>query len=144
MKHTATLTLTVGWGDCAPSGAVYYPNYFRWFDEAMWNFFDAAGWPLRQLEEAHGIVGLPLIETGAKFKGPCRLHDILEIETRITGFKRKTLEMTHTVTNTGTNGAAVAVEATDVRFWGVRHPDGSGRLKAAEIPTDVIAFFGGP
>ena len=144
MKHTATLTLTVGWGDCAPSGAVYYPNYFHWFDEAMWNFFDAAGWPLRQLEEAHGIVGLPLIETGAKFKGPCRLHDILEIETRITGFKRKTLEMTHTVTNTGTNGGAVAVEATDVRFWGVRHPDGSGRLKAAEIPTDVIAFFGGP
>lgn len=139
MKHTGTMTVTVGWGDCAPSGAVYYPNYFRWFDTAMWNFFDAAGWPLRQIEEAHGIVGLPLIETGANFKGPCRLHDTLEIETRITSFQRKTLEMTHTVTNAG----AVAVEATDVRFWGVRHPGGSGRLKAAEIPAEVIEFFGG-
>ena len=139
MKHTGTMTVTVGWGDCAPSGAVYYPNYFRWFDTAMWNFFDAAEWPLRELEEAHGIVGLPLIETRANFKGPCRLHDALEIETRITGFQRKTLEMTHTLTNAGT----VAVEATDVRFWGVRHPDGSGRLKAEEIPADVIAFFSG-
>ena len=138
MKHTGTMTVTVGWGDCAPSGAVYYPNYFRWFDTAMWNFFDAAEWPLRQLEEAHGIVGLPLIETRANFKGPCRLHDILEIETCITGFKRKTLDMTHTLTNAD----AIAVQATDVRFWGIRHPDGSGRLKAAEIPAEVIEFFG--
>ena len=103
------------------------------------NFFDAAEWPLRELEEAYGIVGLPLIETRANFKGPCRLHDTLELETRITSFQRKTLEMTHTLTNAG----KVAVEATDVRFWGVRHPDGSGRLKAEEIPADVIEFFGG-
>ena len=139
MKYTGTLSITVGWGDCAPSGAVYYPNYFRWFDTAMWKFFDAAGWPLRELEEAHGIVGLPLIDTRAAFKGPCRLHDALEIETRITGFRRKTLEMTHTLTNAG----KTAVEATDIRFWGIRHPDGSGRLKAAEIPAEVIAYFGG-
>ena len=139
MKHTGTMTVTVGWGDCAPSGAVHYPNYFRWFDTAMWNFFDAAGWPLRRLEDAHGIVGLPLIETRANFKGPCRLHDVLEIETRITGFQRKTLDMTHTLTNAG----AVAVEATDVRFWGVRHPDDPRRLKAAEIPAEVVDFFGG-
>jgi len=139
VKHTSTMTITVGWGDCAPSGAVYYPNYFRWFDTAMWKFFDVAEWPLRKLEEAYGIVGLPLVETLVKFKGPCRLHDTLELETRIASFQRKTLEMTHILTNAG----KVAVEATDVRFWGVRHPDGSGRLKAEEIPAEVIKFFSG-
>lgn len=24
----------VGFGDCDPAGIVYYPNFFRWFDEA--------------------------------------------------------------------------------------------------------------
>ena len=54
MKHTGVMTFTVGWGDCSPSGAVFYPNYFRWFDAAMWNFFDQADWPLRAMEAEHG------------------------------------------------------------------------------------------
>ena len=56
MKHTGVMTFTVGWGDCSPSGAVFYPNYFRWFDAAMWNFFDQADWPLRAMEAEHGNV----------------------------------------------------------------------------------------
>ena len=67
MKHTGVTTFTVGWGDCSPSGAVFYPNYFRWFDAAMWNFFDQADWPLRAMEAEHGNVGLPLIETHVNF-----------------------------------------------------------------------------
>ena len=86
MKHTGVMTFTVGWGDCSPSGAVFYPNYFRWFDAAMWNFFDQADWPLRAMEAEHGNVGLPLIETHVNFKGPCRLHDFLRLETSITAF----------------------------------------------------------
>ena len=86
MKHTGVMTFTVGWGDCSPSGAVFYPNYFRWFDAAMWNFFDQADWPLRAMEAEHGNVGLPLIETHVNFKRPCRLHDLLRLETSITAF----------------------------------------------------------
>ena len=87
MKHTGVMTFTVGWGDCSPSGAVFYPNYFRWFDAAMWNFFDQADWPLRAMEAEHGNVGLPLIETHVNFKRPCRLHDLLRLETSVTAFR---------------------------------------------------------
>ena len=87
MKHTGVMTFRVGWGDCSPSGAVFYPNYFRWFDAAMWNFFDQADWPLRAMEAEHGNVGLPLIETHVNFKRPCRLHDLLRLETSITAFR---------------------------------------------------------
>ena len=87
MKHAGVMTFTVGWGDCSPSGAVFYPNYFRWFDAAIWNFFDQADWPLRAMEAEHGNVGLPLIETHVNFKRPCRLHDLLRLETSITAFR---------------------------------------------------------
>ena len=132
------MEFTVGWGDCSPSGAVFYPNYFRWFDAAMWNFFDQANWPLREIEAQHGNVGLPLVETNVNFKGPCRLHDVLRLETRITAIARKTLNISHILFN----GDAVAIEASDVRFWGIKHPDDPGRLKAAAIPNDVVAYFG--
>ena len=137
MKHAGVMTFTVGWGDCSPSGAVFYPNYFRWFDAAMWNFFDQADWPLRAMEAEHGNVGLPLIETHVNFKRPCRLHDLLRLETSITAFARKTLDMSHTLFN----GDKIAIEASDIRFWGVKHPDGSGRLKAALIPEKVVTYF---
>ena len=137
MKHTGIMEITVGWGDCSPSGAVFYPNYFRWFDAGMWNFFDQADWPLRDIEAKHGNVGLPLIETHVNFKGPCRLHDSLRLETSITSIARKTLNMSHTLFN----GDAVSIEASDVRFWGIKHPDDPGRLKAAEIPGEVVAYF---
>ena len=39
------MTLTVGWGDCDPAGIVFYPNYFRWFDDASWRLFEAGGLP---------------------------------------------------------------------------------------------------
>ena len=137
MEHTGVMEITVGWGDCAPAGAVFYPNYFRWFDAGMWNFFDQAEWPLRSIEAKYGNVGLPLIETHVNFKGPCRLHDALRLETRIIGFASKTLDMSHTLFN----GDKVAIEASDVRFWGVKHPDEPGRLKAAPIPKEVIKYF---
>ena len=63
MKHTGVMTFTVGWGDCSPSGAVFYPNYFRWFDAAMWNFFDQADWSLRAMEAEHASRGLGVLST---------------------------------------------------------------------------------
>src|SRR5580704_12674106 len=64
----------VGWGDCAPSGAVYYPNYFRWFDQSVWDLFDGAKLPIPELEQKYGIVGLPLMNLSCSFRAPCRLR----------------------------------------------------------------------
>jgi len=137
MKYTGVMKFKIGWGDCSPSGAVFYPNYFRWFDAGMWNFFDEAGWALKDLENKFGIVGLPLIETHADFKKSCRLHDMIILETKITAFSRKTLNMSHTLIK----GDDVIIEAFDVRFWGIKHPEEPSRLKAALIPEEVTNYF---
>src|SRR5436309_810275 len=76
-------SFVVGWGDCAPSGAVYYPNYFRWFDQSVWDLFDAAMLPIPSLEQKYGIVGLPLVNLSCSFRAVCRLRDRVTLETRI-------------------------------------------------------------
>jgi 4-hydroxybenzoyl-CoA thioesterase len=129
--------ITVAWGDCAPSRAVFYPNYFRWFDRAVWELFEAAGRPLEALEAEYGIVGLPLVDTQASFVAPCRLGDRLTMETAPVEWQRKTVVIGHTLRR----GETVCVRGREVRFWGVRHPDDPARLKAAEIPRAVIAHF---
>ena len=35
--------ITVEWGDCDPAGIVYYPSYFKWFDQGTYRLFLKAG-----------------------------------------------------------------------------------------------------
>src|SRR5256884_2099440 len=79
----------VGWGDCAPSGAVYYPNYFRWFDQSGWDLFDAAGLPITEVEHADGVIGLPLMNLSCDFRAPCRLRDLGSLGKRISHIQPK-------------------------------------------------------
>src|SRR6516225_3011134 len=85
----------VGWGDCAPSGAVYYPNYFRWFDQSVWDLFDRAELPIPELEQKYGIVGLPLMNLSCSFRAPCRLRDHVNLETRIAAIEPKHFTIEH-------------------------------------------------
>ena len=127
----------VGWGDCAPSGAVYYPNYFRWFDQSVWDLFDAAELPIPLLEKKYGIVGLPLVNLSCSFRAPCRLRDRVCLETRIAAIEAKAFKMEHLLTR---NEQAL-VSAVDERFWGVRPKDDPGRLKREAIPEEVVAHL---
>ena len=43
MPLESTHDVTVEWGDCDPAGIVYYPAYFKWFDQATYRLFLAAG-----------------------------------------------------------------------------------------------------
>ena len=38
--------IRVDWGHCDPAGIVFYPNYFRWFDQCTSALFESAGLPL--------------------------------------------------------------------------------------------------
>ena len=35
--------LKVEWGDCDPYGIVFYPNFYKWMDNAQWNYFKKIG-----------------------------------------------------------------------------------------------------
>jgi YbgC/YbaW family acyl-CoA thioester hydrolase len=130
MAASVARAFTVGWGDCAPSGAVYYPNYFRWFDQSVWDLFAAAGMPILELERRYGIMGVPLAQLSCSFLKPCRLGDAVQVETRIAAIDGKAIRIEHMVA--GEDGPLVT--ARDERFWGVRR---DGRLRREAVPAEV-------
>jgi 4-hydroxybenzoyl-CoA thioesterase len=134
MIFSFSKTFIVGWGDCAPSGAVFYPNYFRWFDQSVWDMFDAAGLPIPELEESYGVVGLPLMNLNCAFLAPCQLRDRVTLETHIAKIEPKNFIIEHNVTRDGIS----LVTAGDIRFWGVRSKEEPKRLRREAIPQAVI------
>jgi 4-hydroxybenzoyl-CoA thioesterase len=137
MSFLATRRFTIGWGDCAPSGAVFYANYFRWFDQAIWDFFTTAELPLQELEHRYGNVGLPVVSVETSFLRPCRLHDTVVMETSITDWPPKRIRFRHRLLQDN----AELVVANETRFWGVRHPDHPRRLASVDVPAEVRDHF---
>ena len=129
--------LRVGWGDCAPSGAVFYPNYFRWFDTGVWDLFEAAGLPIIEMEKRYGTVGIPLVDMQVKFLRPCRLQYEVVVGTSVIEWQAKRFKIRHEVVRDGD----LLVECVETRFWGVRHSQDPARLASADIPAEVVAAF---
>ncbi len=138
MTASHTHRLIVQWGDCDPAGITFYPNYFRWFDDAARALFAEAGLNWRDLFASHHVVGLPLADARARFLAPSRYGDELTIETRVTEWRTRALVLSHTVRNDD----AVVVEGTEVRVWGVQDPHDKERLRAGTIPAEIRERLG--
>ena len=129
--------ILVEWGHCDPAGIVFNPRFFEWFDAATAGLFAHVGLPKPQLIERFGIIGIPLVETQAKFILPSRFGDTITIESSITSFKRSSFDVEHKLFN----GGALATEGRETRVWAGRHPDDPARMKSQAIPEEVIALF---
>lgn len=127
----------VHWGDTDPAKIVFYPNYFAWFDESTRLYFDSVGLDWNALMERYGVVGLPIVDAHAKFRRPSMFRDELVVETTIGVWHDKTFDVHHRVLNRG----ELAVEGTEVRVWATRHPDDPARLRATNIPPEIVAAF---
>lgn len=124
--------VTVQWGDCDPAGIVFYPNFYRYFDQATWHLFAQIGMTLPAMQ-ARGAIGIPLVDTGASFKVPCRFGDDLEIESFVSEWKERTFKVRHIVRKDGKEH----LNGFEVRIWGMKHPEDPARLKAAPVPDDI-------
>lgn len=125
--------MQVEFGDCDPAGIVFYPNFYRWFDAAAHHLLQEAGLGWRQLRERYGALGMPLMETGAKYRRPACCGDRLEIESCVAECGRKSLRMTHLVRREG----ELLVEGFEVRILGAAHPDDPKRLAVLDMPEDM-------
>ena len=135
---TNTTRVEIQFGDCDPAGIVYYPNYFRFFDNATAALVSAAlGMNKRAWLEAYGIAGIPMVDTGANFVRPARFGDVVEIVSQITVLGRSSFSVRHVLSN----GGEVAVEASEKRVWVVK--DAAGNIKSAPLPDDVRHVLGG-
>jgi 4-hydroxybenzoyl-CoA thioesterase len=129
--------VTVHWGDADPAAIVYYPNYFRWFDQGTTTLFESAGFDWDELKTKFGVVGVPVVEAKARFLAPCRFRDSIIVESGISRWTSKTFHISHKILNRG----AVAVEGYEIRVLGKAHPDDPARLKACTIPAEFKRAF---
>ena len=128
--------VTVEWGDCDPADIVFYPNYFRWFDASTAHHFKAAGLPKPELIRQYGVVGFPMVDTGARFHRPSKHGDVIDIETRITGFGNASFTVEHRLLNAG----ELAVEGHKKRVLVKKKEDGTG-ITSCPVPDEIKKLF---
>ncbi len=128
--------LEVQWGDCDPADIVYYPNYYRWFDNASHRLFNQRELDIGTLSRRYGALGFPLVNTSARFIRTATVGDLLVVESTVVAMSRKTLTVEHRVRCDG----ELLVEGQEIRILGRK--DATGRLGAAEIPADIRRALG--
>jgi 4-hydroxybenzoyl-CoA thioesterase len=132
--------VTVEWGHCDPAGIVYFPNYFNYFDSSTNALFlRALGCNKYEMLKRYGIVGIPLVDVGARFIMPSTFGDVVTIESSVAEIRRSSFRMLHRLLR----GDTLAVEGTETRVWVGRDPADPDRLKGMPIPADVVAKLKG-
>lgn len=134
---TNTRKISVEWGDCDPAGIVWYPRYFEWFDASTAALFAAAGVSNGVMHKTYRILGIPMVDTRARFITPSKFEDEITIETTVLEFRRSSFDVRHRLLKNGN----LAVEGFETRVWTVRDPVDPERLRSQPIPPEVIARF---
>ncbi len=131
-------TVRIEWGDCDAAGIVFYPRYFAFFDASTHHLFEAAGWKKADLIREFDIVGIPMVDTRAKFLIASSFGEDIVIETRIAAFRKSSFDVEHKAFKPSPEGERLAIEAFETRVWSGRHPDDPKRLKSRPAPETVI------
>src|SRR5215472_16554392 len=98
----------IQWGDCDPAK----------FVDSTSIMFEAAGYSKQDLVHKYGLVGIPMVDTRAKFYIPSTHGDWITIESRVESFKRSSFEVLHKVFKKD----ALAIEAWETRVLVGKHP----------------------
>ncbi len=134
--------IQVVFGECDPAGIVYFPHFYRWFDQATHDLCAAAGYDLGDVRARRGWVGYPIAEASAKFLVPATFGDLITIETRVQEWKSRFFLLSHRVRR----GERLLAEGAQTRFIGHHDASRGGKLAALEIPAafreaiDAVAY----
>jgi len=74
------------YADIDSMGVVYYANYLRWFERGRTEFFREIELPYTEIVK-HGIM-IPVSEVFCKYHKSAQYDDVVQIETRVSSFKR--------------------------------------------------------
>ena len=127
----------VEFADCDSARIVFYPNFYIWFDRATERLFASVGLTYRNMERQHGIIGLPLLETGAKYLRPCRHGEGMRLESWVDSWRGKVFVVKHRIECEG----ELAVEGYETRAWAAPAEAASRSMRAVPIPESVRELF---
>jgi YbgC/YbaW family acyl-CoA thioester hydrolase len=133
------LTVKVRWSESDPAGIVFYPRFFEWFDLGTEALFESLGLPWTEMFPAERIVGVPIVEAGARFASPVRYGDQVRIHTTVSEVREKTFRVEHEVSV----GQRRCASGFEVRAWVARPEDSDGALAARPIPARIVARLKG-
>ena len=127
--------LRIEWGQCDPAGIVFYPQYLIIFDTAAGYLFERTGLAPAAMRKKYGIVGMPVVEVGARFVQPCRFDDSVIVESEVGEWGRSSFTVRHRILKDGD----LALDGFEKRVWAAPHPERPGAIKAQAVPAEIIA-----
>ena len=130
--------MRVRWGEADPAGIVFYPRFYEWFDLATEALFEALGMPWPTFFPERGIVGLPIVESGARFLSPVRYGDEVMVRSLVREVAPRTLRMEHEVWVSD----RLCATGFEVRAWVLRPAAPGEPMRAGAIPDDVARRLG--
>ena len=129
MAHRNRTGIRASWGDCDAAGIIFYPVYFRWFDECTQALLRSVGLDQRSLRNEFGIVGTAAVDVSARFTAPVSHGDLLQTTSFVEYWGTSSFTVYHRFDR---EAQVMAVEGREVRIWAKR--SGDGQLRAEPIP----------
>lgn len=125
----------VNWGDTDAAGIVYYPNFYKWMDQASHHLFSVHGYKVSELFKNEKM-GLPLLEAKCQFKSPLFFEDEVYVLSIVNEIRNKVFIIEHEFKK----GDIEIAQGYEIRAW---TDFSNGKPKAVSIPEVVrLAFFG--
>jgi 4-hydroxybenzoyl-CoA thioesterase len=128
-------TLRIEWGQCDPAGIVFYPQYFIIFDSSTGWLFERTGLTPSTMRKKYRIVGMPIVEAGARFVKPCRFDEEIVVESEVSEWGRSSFTVRHRILKAG----ELALDGFEKRVWAAADPERPGAIKAQAVPAAIIA-----
>lgn len=133
------IDIKVRWSEADPAGIAFYPRFFEWFDMATEALFESLEMPWPILFPRYGVVGVPIVDVGARFASPVRYGDTVTVQTGISEVSEKTFRVEHEVWV----GERHCASGFEVRAWVGQPDEPGGRLRARALPVEVAAKLKG-
>jgi 4-hydroxybenzoyl-CoA thioesterase len=126
--------MRIEWGDCDPAGIVFYPRYFGYFNICTEALFERClGMKKPDWTRKHGIIGIPMVDTRAKFSRPAHHGDDVVVVSRFGEVRGSSFDVVHRLMH----GDQLGVEGFETRVWTGADPNHAGRMRSVRIPDDV-------
>jgi 4-hydroxybenzoyl-CoA thioesterase len=128
MIQTIDYEFQVEWADCDPAGIVFYPTYFRWFDNGTHKMMSAAGVGQRGQAEKFGIVGAVLVSAKCDFRRPVTFGDHLTHQVYVAEWSDRSFVVSHVLLKDG----ETAAQGAETRVCLAR--EANGTVRSIAIP----------
>ena len=132
--------LRIEWGQCDPAGIVFYPQYLIIFDTSTGYLFERTSLTPSAMRKKYRIVGMPIVEVGARFVMPCRFDDDIVVESEVGEWGRSSFTVRHRIVKAG----ELALDGFEKRVWAAADPERPGAIKAQAVPAEIIASLSDP